>query len=197
MNTTIAQSLKASENLLFKGVWTGFMLNKDIEADDPVVQKLRDIARGKMKPEQKQKIIRDLKNKKVIKKIVEHTNLIPIVGRNVFARLLTGDGTYTGEINYLAFGDGDTAFTTASTILNNELYRKLVSDAAFDDNIAYIDVFIPSGDVADQTFKEAAAFIDATASADSGQAFSLVVQDFVKSGSMFVSLRITLSQAGE
>ncbi len=113
---------------------------------------------------------------------------------NVFTRRLAGDFTYTGEINYIALGSGSTAFTPSSTQLNTEVFRKVVSDASFDNQIAYIDSFIASGDVANATYPEAGAFIDGTGSANSGRAFSLVIQNFVKSGSMFISLKITLSQ---
>lgn len=198
MNSTAkAQPGGFVENLLIEGVWTIFTLAKDIAENDPIVGRLRDLSRGKLTYKDGEKLVRDLKAKKILKKVVKKTNIVPFSGRNVFNRRLAGDFTYTGEINYMALGSGNTAFTTASTILNTEVYRKLVSDSAFDDGITYVDVFIASGDVADATYPEAGAFIDGGAGADTGQAFSLVVQDFVKSGSMYISLRITLSQAGE
>lgn len=186
-----------NQTLLIKGEWTNFSLAEHITGDHPVVQRLRDIARGKYKRKEGEKIIRDLKNKKILRKVTKNTNTIPTVGRNVLTRLLTGDATYSGEINYIALGSGNTPFTLSSTTLNTEVFRKLVSDASYDENIAYIDVFIESGDVADDTYPEGGGFIDGTPSADSGQAFSLVVQDFVKSGSMFISLKITFSQTGD
>jgi hypothetical protein len=180
------------ESLKIKGEWTAYSLSQDIKEDSPVVRRLRAIARGQV--QDGEKVIRDLKSKKIITKVVTHTNLTPLVGRNVLARLLAGDTTYSGEINYIALGDGNTAFNNNSTQLNNEVFRKLVSDASHDDHIAYIDAFIESGDTPDGTYTEAGAFIDGTGSPDTGQPFSLVVQNFVKSGSMFISLKITLSQ---
>ena len=133
-------------------------------------------------------------DEKIIYQIKEKTNLIPTTGRNVLARLLTGDTTYTGEINYGALGSGDTAFTNASTKLNTEVFRKLASSASFDDNIAYVDWFIASGDVADQTFEEFGAFIDGEAGADTGQAFSLLITGgWQKSGSIFISAKYTIN----
>lgn len=130
----------------------------------------------------------------ILNGIQEVANLTPTIGRNVLARLLAGDTTYTGEINYGALGSGSSAFTNGSTQLNTEVFRKLNSDASFDDNIAYIDWFIASGDVADATYPEFGAFIDGGAGANSGQAFSLTLTGgWVKSGSMFISLKITLS----
>lgn len=119
-------------------------------------------------------------------------NLIPTTGRNVLARRIVGDTTYSGEVDWGALGSGTTAFTNSSTQLNTEVYRMQADSQAYDGNIAYVDWFVASGDVADQTFEEFGAFIDGTASADSGQAFSLLITNgWVKSGSMFVSARYT------
>lgn len=121
------------------------------------------------------------------------TNLIPTVGREVLARRLAGNTTYTGEVDWGAVGDGNTAFTNSSTQLNNEIYRSQADSQAFDENIAYIDWFIASGDTPDDTFEEFGAFIDGTGTADSGQAFSLLITGgWVKSGSMFISAKYTI-----
>lgn len=123
-------------------------------------------------------------------------NLIPTTGLNVLARLLSGDTTYSGEVDYGAVGSGTTAFTSASTQLNTEVFRKQAASQAYDDNIAYIDWFIAAGDVADQTFQEFGAFIDGTGSANSGQAWSLLITGgWVKSGSMFISGKYTLTNS--
>jgi len=121
-------------------------------------------------------------------------NLIATTGRTVLARLLAGDNTYTGEVNYGALGDGTTPFTNASTQLNNEIYRMIPSSQSYDSNIAYIDFFVASGDTPDDTFEEWGTFIDGTASADSGQAFSLFITGgWVKSGSVYISSKYTIN----
>lgn len=121
-------------------------------------------------------------------------NLIATVGRTVLARLLAGDTTYSGEINYGAVGDGTTAFTNASSQLNNEIFRKIPSSQSYDNNITYIDFFIASGDTPNDTFEEWGTFIDGTASADSGQAFSLFLTGgWVKSGSIYISSKYTIN----
>jgi len=140
------------------------------------------------------RILEMLKSRGALLSHKEHHNIIVTVGRNVLTRLLTGDGTYTGEINYGALGSGTTAFTNASTVLNTEVFRKITSSASFDDNIAYVDFFIASGDIADQTFEEWGTFIDGTGAADSGQAFSLLITGgWTKSGSMFISSKYTIT----
>jgi len=122
-----------------------------------------------------------------------NTNLIATVGREVFARRLSGETTYTGEVTYGALGNGATpSFTGSDTQLNNEVGRKAVSDSAYDSNIAYIDFFFASGDIADGTYTEWGTFIDGTAVADSGQAFSLSAKTIVKSGSVYISSKYTI-----
>lgn len=180
------------ETLKIYGHWTAFNLREDITEDNPVVSLLRAIMQGKVAEDEKQKTIEDLTQKKIILGHFENHNLVPTVGRTRLARVLT-TASATGLINYIALGTGTAAFSNSSTQLNSENYRKTLSDSSFDNNLAYSDVFIASGDVANQTFKEAAAFIDGTTGTNTGSAFSLVVQDFTKSGSMFISLKVTIS----
>ena len=140
------------------------------------------------------RILKALMDCGVILSVKEAHNIIPTTGRNVLARILAGDVTYTGEVDYGALGSAASpAFTNASTQLTTEVYRSQADSQAFDDNIAYIDWFIASGDVADQTFEEFGAFIDGTGAANSGQAWSLLkTGGWVKSGSMFISAKYTL-----
>ncbi len=129
-----------------------------------------------------------------IEREYEVSNLCPAAGRGVVARILAGDTTYTGAVNYGALGSGSTPFNATSTQLNTEVYRKLSSGAEYDGPNAYIDWYIASGDVANQTFNEFAAVIDGTASANTGQAISLLLTGgWVKSGAMFVSLSLSIN----
>lgn len=138
-------------------------------------------------------ILKALMDCGVILEVKEARNIIPTTGRAVLARIIAGDVTYTGEVDYGALGSAASpAFTNASTQLTTEVYRSQADSQAFDDNIAYIDWFIAAGDVADQTFEEFGAFIDGTGSANSGQAWSLLkTGGWVKSGSMFISGKYT------
>lgn len=121
-------------------------------------------------------------------------NIVVTIGRTVLARLLSGDTTYSGEINYGALGSGSTAFTNASTQLNTEVFRKIPASQSYTSNIAYIDFFIASGDVANATYQEWGTFIDGAAGANTGQAFSLLVTGgWVKSGSIYVSSKYTIN----
>lgn len=172
-----------------KGEYTAISLSKHIEKNNVFVHRIREAIRTNNK-----RTLLALHKMGVIIEMKTAENIIPTTGRNVLARLLAGDNTYTGEVDYGALGTAvSPSFTNASTQLGTEVYRSQADSQAYDDNIAYIDWFIAAGDVADQTFTEFGAFIDGTGSANSGQAWSLLATGgWVKSGSMFISAKYTL-----
>ena len=125
-----------------------------------------------------------------IKEIYNKQNLIVDAGLEVVARLLAGDNTYSGEINYGALGDGSATVLVSDTVMENELYRKLASDSSYDGKIAYVDFFYEKADVAG-TFTRFANFIDGTASADSGVMWSHLPVSWTKTlnDGLFVACR--------
>ncbi|MFA5050948.1 MAG: hypothetical protein WC499_02435 [Patescibacteria group bacterium] len=184
--------LKTKEQASIKGEYQFVKLSpklQDSKIEKEVLPRLRIALRN-----EDISALEKMQKEGIIESIEKKTNIIPTVGRSVFARRLAGDTTYTGEINYGALGSGTTAFTNASTQLNTEVFRKLASDSSFDDNIAYVDWFIASGDVANATYEEFGAFIDGGAGANSGQAFSLLITGgWVKTGSIFISAKYTIN----
>lgn len=125
----------------------------------------------------------------------EKHNIIVTAGFNVLARLLAGDTTYSGEINYGALGTDDTAPALGDTTLGAESYRKIVSSQSADANVAYVDFFYAATDC-NGTYEEFGNFIDGTGSADSGQLFShIATGGWTKSNteSLFVSCEYTLT----
>ena len=107
-------------------------------------------------------------------RVREFDNLVPTVGRNVFARRLAGDLTYTGTVNYAALGSDATAPTNGDTTLGTEVYRKVLDSATVANNVAYLSTFFAAG-VATAIHYEAGLFIDGGAGADTGRLFSHVV----------------------
>jgi len=130
----------------------------------------------------------------------EQKNLITTEGREVMARLLAGDATYSGEITYGAVGSSTATPTNADTQLGSESYRGGVSSQAFDENIAYIDFFFAAGD-GTGTHEEFGTFIDGTASSNSGQLWSHILTggtggwDKGASDSLFISCQYTFTTA--
>ena len=106
-------------------------------------------------------------------------NLITTVGRNVFARLLSGDATYSGEITHGALGDDATAVANSDTTLGNEVYRNATASATQGDNIAYVTFFYDQTEVTG-TFNEFGNFIDGAAGADTGQLWTHVNVSWTK-----------------
>ncbi|HBT75042.1 TPA: hypothetical protein DEB29_03520 [Candidatus Wolfebacteria bacterium] len=170
------------------GEYTAVSLASWVKRDNHIVNDIREALRWGNTA-----LIETLQIAGVILAVQYAKNIIPTTGRNVLARRLAGDTTYSGEVDYGAIGNGSSpVFTNASTQLVSELYRAQADSQAFDENIAYIDWFIASGDVADGTYTEWGAFIDGTVSANSGQAWSLLATGgWVKSGSMFISAKYT------
>ena len=105
---------------------------------------------------------------------VAYENLVPTAGRNVIARRLANNTTYTGIINYAALGSSTTTPANGDTTLGTETYRKTLDSQTYVNNIAYLSAFIPAG-TATGTHNEGGLFIDGTGSADTGQIFSHVL----------------------
>jgi hypothetical protein len=116
-----------------------------------------------------QELIGQLKKFMVRELVVE--NLVPTVGRTVFARRLTGDTTYTGIITHGALGSGSTAPTNSDTQLTTEVFRKVPATANYILNSVFIDFYFSKADT-NGTYNEWGIFIDGTGSANSGQMFT-------------------------
>lgn len=189
--------MKTKEDLKIKANYTTFNINKNVKKTDNVMKVIKKLAHKHKKIEDlyKDRIYKLLVNQGTILNASMEHNLIPTTGFNVLCRRLAGDITYTGEVNYWALGSGDSAFTTASTQLNTETYRGTVDSAAYDDNIAIIDSFIAEADIPNATYKEFGYFIDGTGTENTGQAWSLLIGDIVKTGSIFISGQYTFANA--
>lgn len=123
-------------------------------------------------------------------------NITTTEGRNVFARLLSGDNTYSGNISHCALGDDNTAPAIGDTQLVNEVYRKALSSGTYANNIAYLETFFTATEDTG-TYEEYGFFIDGTGSANSGQIFNRFTTQTVKSNTetMNVQSQVTISDA--
>jgi hypothetical protein len=124
---------------------------------------------------------------------IEKHNLVVLSGREVVARLLFGDPTYTGEINYGLLGTGDTAVDASDISLEAEVFRRMPSrKVRTGASIAY-DFFYSKGSVAG-TFEEFGLTIDGTGEPGSGQLYNRVLTGgWVKSASVAMTIEFTLS----
>ena len=100
-------------------------------------------------------------------------NIVTKAGRTILARILKGDRTYSGEINYCTLGTGDTASTTSDTTLETEQYRKQISSGSYSTYHTYISTFFTAAEFIG-TIKEIGHVIDGAAGADTGQQWSRI-----------------------
>lgn len=107
-------------------------------------------------------------------------NLVPTVGRAVFAARLAGTTTYTGTVNKVALGSGSTAPANGDTQLTTETYRNTILSATYASNIAYLTGFFTAAETSG-TYAEVGLFIDGTATANTGQLFSHALAAITKS----------------
>jgi len=123
-------------------------------------------------------------------------NIICNAGLNVFARLLANDNTYTGFITRMALGLGTGAFDGTETTLYTEDYRNATASFTSSGVIAYLTAYYTETEC-DGSFTEFGNFIDGTDSVDSGQLFSHVSVDWVKSNTeaWVVDCKYTLASA--
>ena len=105
---------------------------------------------------------------------VHRQNLVVLAGREVVARRLVGDLTYSGTVNYGALGTDNTAVNAADTALGTEVARKLFARRTRTNAQVNFDFFFSQADT-DGTYQEFGLFIDGDASADSGQLFNHVL----------------------
>lgn len=105
---------------------------------------------------------------------VTYDNQIVLVGREVFARRLINDLTYSGVINYGALGSGSTAINDADVALDTEVKRKAVAARSRSGDTVTVRFFYSKSDT-NGTYNEFGTFIDGTTAADSGQMFNRVL----------------------
>jgi len=122
--------------------------------------------------EEYRRILDEFHGKFMTKQIVLD-NTVTRNGREVLARLLKGDTTYTGEIKYCELGSADTASTTGDTALGNYKYRKQVSSKAYSTYTTYVSTFFTASETSG-TYKEIGHYIDGTATENSGVLFSRI-----------------------
>lgn len=120
----------------------------------------------------------------------ERGNLAVDAAKIGFAQILNDESGFTGIINYGAIGSGANTPNVADTDLQTETARSVIETQSRAGKIVtitfYFDPTQGTGDV-----KEFGAFIDGTASANSGTLFDRVNLNITKTA--LNSLRITLT----
>ncbi len=100
-------------------------------------------------------------------------NVICNAGFQAVGEILSGVYGSSGEINYMALGDGAGTPAASDTVLFNEVYRNATASGTVAGNILYLTAFYTESET-DGTYTEFGNFIDGTGSADSGQLWTHV-----------------------
>jgi hypothetical protein len=126
-------------------------------------------------------------------KSIVRKNLVVATGRAVFARLLIGDTTYSGAINYGALGTSSTAVSSGQTTLVAEVKRKLFARRTRSSHQSTFDFYYSKADT-DGTYQEFGTFIDGTSTVDTGQMFNRVLTGgWTKTDQEAMTVSITFS----
>ena len=158
-----------------------------------VDERLRDMF--DVTPEEYADTLRALQDAGGFKRSLTRRNLVVTSGRSVLARLLAGDTTYSGAINYGALGSASTTPVVGNTQLGTETFRKLYANRQQSGATTTIDFYYSKGDT-NGTYNEFGCFIDGTGSSNSGQMFNHVLTGgWTKSAAeaMTVSIQFDLS----
>lgn len=136
--------------------------------------------------------LRDLEGN--IVEVKEYDNLVVTASKAGFAGRLNNETSFTGVINYGAVGTSTSTPASGDTTLGTELARVVVSSNSRASNVATIE-FYYSPTEANGTLTEFGAFIDGTATANSGTLFDRVTIAVTKTSlnSLTISLVITVS----
>ena len=119
-------------------------------------------------------------------------NAVVMSGRTVFTRIMVGDTTYTGAINWGAIGTSATAVSDSQTQLVAEVKRKGIATKVRTDDSVTLRFFYTKADAAG-TFQEFACFIDGTSAANSGQMYNRALTGgWAKSALEAMTVTVTL-----
>lgn len=137
--------------------------------------------------------LRDAVTGKLKKRFV-YPNLVCNTGKNAVASILNNEVTYTGAVTHMAVGTGTNVPNVSDTQLQAELSRVAPSTQSRVTNVTTINFFYNST-VANGTIREIGAFIDGTATVNSGALFDRVNANIVKTAAdtLTVNLIITVN----
>lgn len=133
-----------------------------------------------------------------VKHDITKKNLVVDAGLTLLANRISDAVPDSGcLINYLAVGTGTATPDAGDTELQTENARKAVTSRTNADAVAAISTVFDAGEVPTSTLKEVGAFIDATATADSGTLFARQNIDVPVTAldAVFIDWRFTFADA--
>jgi len=143
------------------------------------------------------KIQTELEESCLVERIVDK-NIVCNVGLTQLTKALSGNLSTLSEaqVNYAAVGSGSTTPAAGDTTLATETFRNTVNTLNYADQVFFASMFIDFTEDSG-TYKEAALFINGTASADSGSMFDRVLLNaptgIVKSTSQILTISFQIT----
>ena len=145
------------------------------------------------------KIMQAILDEGFLETAVDQHNMVMVgalTGKDLLVQYLTAGTTYSGGINYGAMGTGSTAVAATDTQLTTETNRAATTfaqDAGY--NEAVLQFFFPDAVLSNTTFYECGTFMNATASANSGQIFNhaLFAAPYVKTAGSDTTLEVDIT----
>jgi hypothetical protein len=118
-------------------------------------------------------------------------NIVVDSGLNFLAAILCNTASESSKyVTHFAIGTDNTAATAGDTALGTETFRKAISSALDDANVANISTFLGASE-ANFTWQEWGHFIDGTATTDSGTMLSHHIASQVKAAPNTVTVDST------
>lgn len=130
-----------------------------------------------------------------LNKTMTAANRVVQSGREVFARRMVADNTYSGELTHGLLGDDTTAVADTDIALGNEVARKTIASRGRSGDQVTVDFYYSQNDT-DGTYEEFGTAIDGTNTAGSGQLYNrLLTGGWTKTAteSMTVSIQFNLN----
>lgn len=96
-------------------------------------------------------------------------------GRNIIARRLAGDNTYSGNVKYGEIGTGTASPANSDTALATPTARTSIVTGSVSNNIASLQFFFSDAALANGTYHEFGSFIDGTSTIGTGRMWNHVL----------------------
>lgn len=108
-------------------------------------------------------------------------------GANLLLRQMIGDTTYPIELDEICFGTGTNTPSASDTALQTETVNGIgFADTTLSNNVLVLDIFIPSGSMPDDTYRELGLKMN-------GRLFTRSAMNYVKTANKDTTLEYTIT----
>lgn len=136
--------------------------------------------------------------KEILRETEWQPNLIMLgtnTGKSLILQRLASNNTYSLNVNYAGLGTSSTAPAVSDTQLGSEQVRQPVSSQSIASNVLTLQFFFSDALTPNNTYTEFGTFVDASATANSGQIFNHILfgTSYVKVSGEDTTVQLTLT----